>query len=421
MKKLSILFAAVLTSVSSIFAADEVYKTISFDSLNVTRGENVQNYTKTWKSATNGFEVSIANFNNNNWNYKWEWIKAGPKGDTNNISTITTTKTIDKAITKVVVTIDAIANGSVTATTFEAATDTNFTKDVVTVSPADYSKAGEWEYVLTSTAENKYYRLSFTCNNTTKSDKTGKNGVITLSKIEYYVAVPDVDATAIQLDETELSLEQYKSTVLAATLTPANATTEIVWSSEDEKVATVKNGQVTAVGIGETIITATAGTVSAKCTVTVTAATPITVAQAVEIAKTVSADNEIAAGGKYTIRGYVTALEGTPSEDLSKYGNYSVWLADAKDGGKVFEAFRVVPIDGNTIVAVGDLVEVVGDITKYNTTYETAAGGTIRIIGTETAIDNTTATKTATKRIENGTLVIEKNGIRYNALGTVVE
>lgn len=38
-----------------------------------------------------------------------------------------------------------------------------------------------------------------------------------------------------------------------------------------------------------------------------------------------------------------------------------------------------------------------------------------------TAIDNTTATKTATKRIENGTLVIEKNGIRYNALGTVVE
>lgn len=38
-----------------------------------------------------------------------------------------------------------------------------------------------------------------------------------------------------------------------------------------------------------------------------------------------------------------------------------------------------------------------------------------------TAIDNTTAEKTAVKRIENGTLIIEKNGVRYNALGTVVE
>lgn len=38
-----------------------------------------------------------------------------------------------------------------------------------------------------------------------------------------------------------------------------------------------------------------------------------------------------------------------------------------------------------------------------------------------TAIDNTTAEKTATKRIENGTLIIEKNGVRYNALGAVVE
>lgn len=167
---------------------------------------------------------------------------------------------------------------------------------------------------------------------------------------------------------------------MTATLTPAEATTPIVWSSSDENIATVANGVVTAKAIGTAKIYATAGTVKDSCTVTVTAATPITVAQALEIAKTVSADNEIAAGGMYVIRGYVTALYGTPSSDMSTYGNYTVWLADAADGGEVFEAFRVIPTDGKTIAAVGDSVEVIADITKYKTTYETAAGGSISIL-----------------------------------------
>ncbi len=212
------------------------------------------------------------------------------------------------------------------------------------------------------------------------------DGAIYLTDISFeWGETKIVDATDIKLDQTTLSLEQYKYTTLAATLTPAESTTEVVWSSTDEKVATVENGKVTAVGVGTTTITATAGTVSDECAVTVTAATPITVAQAVEIAKTVSANNEIAAGGMYVIRGYVTKQYGTPSSDMSKYGNYSVWLADTKDGGEVFEAYQVVPTDGETIVEVGDYVEVIADITKYNTIYETVGKtGTISIINKAT-------------------------------------
>ena len=202
--------------------------------------------------------------------------------------------------------------------------------------------------------------------------------------VQLYKVVP-VAADGITLNTTTLSLGQYKYSTLEATLTPAGATTPIVWKSDNETVATVANGKVTAVGIGSATITATItladGTsASATCAVTVTAATAITVAQALEIAKTVSADNEIAAGGMYVIRGYVTALYGTPSSDMSTYGNYTVWLADAADGGEVFEAFRVIPTDGKTIAAVGDSVEVIADITKYKTTYETAAGGSISIL-----------------------------------------
>ncbi len=42
-------------------------------------------------------------------------------------------------------------------------------------------------------------------------------------------------------------------------------------------------------------------------------------------------------------------------------------------------------------------------------------------IGGETAIDNTAVEAKATKYMENGALVIVKNGVKYNALGAVIE
>lgn len=186
------------------------------------------------------------------------------------------------------------------------------------------------------------------------------------------VAGVPVPATAIALDQTELEMEQYKYIKLVATLTPTDATTEVVWTSSNDKVATVANGLVTIVAAeGTATITATAGTVSATCEVTAKSATVLTCAEAAQKALSVSADNEVLAGGKYVIRGYVTALAGTPSTDFSTYGNYSVWMADAKDGGKVFEAYQVKPVDGKTVAKVGDYVEIVGDLTKYKTTPET--------------------------------------------------
>lgn len=42
-------------------------------------------------------------------------------------------------------------------------------------------------------------------------------------------------------------------------------------------------------------------------------------------------------------------------------------------------------------------------------------------IGGTTAIDNTAVEAKATKYMENGQLIIEKNGVKYNALGAVIE
>ncbi len=362
MKKLSILFAALLISVSNIFAADVVYKTISFAADNTTRGEEVGSYIKTWESTTNGFTVSIANFNNNKWD-KWNYIRCGRKNNAS-VATITTKAAIDKAITKVVVTIDDVTADKVNSATLTVASDAEFTKDVQTITVT--AAKGELPYVVTTPTENMYYKLTYDCKSSTK------NGFVQISKIEYYITAPDIEATAIALDQTELEMEQYKYIKLVATLTPADATTEVVWTSSNDKVATVENGLVTIVAAeGTATITATAGTVSATCEVTAKSATVLTCAEAAQKALSVSADNEVLAGGKYVIRGYVTALAGTPSTDFSTYGNYSVWLADTKDGGKVFEAYQAKPVDGKTVAKVGDYVEIVGDLTKYNNIPET--------------------------------------------------
>ena len=224
---------------------------------------------------------------------------------------------------------------------------------------------------------------------------TATNGQVKITQFQVvYVEDVDIPATAIALDPTSITKEQYKSATLAATLTPANATTIVEWSSSDEKVATVSNGVVTMVGVGTATITAQAGEgVEATCAVEVSEATVLTCAQAAEKALAVSANNEVAADGMYVVRGYVIKLVGTPSSDFSKHGNYSFWMADDKAATKgTFEAYQVAPKDGATLAEVGDYVEIVGDLTKYGTTAETVgkSNATAEIItkGSTTAIES---------------------------------
>lgn len=84
-------------------------------------------------------------------------------------------------------------------------------------------------------------------------------------KVTVYVAV-----TSVELNKTTLSLNEGDTETLTATVKPDNATDKTVtWSSSDEKIATVKDGKVTAVKIGEATIKATVGDKTAECKVTV--------------------------------------------------------------------------------------------------------------------------------------------------------
>lgn len=79
----------------------------------------------------------------------------------------------------------------------------------------------------------------------------------------------NVPVTSISLNVNLLTLEKGSFAILTATVSPDDAMDKNVqWSSENSSVATVdQEGKVTAVGEGKTKITASAGGLSASCTI----------------------------------------------------------------------------------------------------------------------------------------------------------
>ena len=89
------------------------------------------------------------------------------------------------------------------------------------------------------------------------------------------IAAEPKPATGISLNKSALTLTAGDNdTSLTATVNPSDSTDTVVWSTSRPAVATVDSatGKVTAVAPGEAIITATAGTKKATCTVKVQAA-----------------------------------------------------------------------------------------------------------------------------------------------------
>lgn len=86
------------------------------------------------------------------------------------------------------------------------------------------------------------------------------------------IVVAPTEMTSLQLSETTLDIELGKYHRLKATFEPADATyKKLSWSSSDESVATVTDGQVNAVGVGECVISVTNSdeSLTAECLVKV--------------------------------------------------------------------------------------------------------------------------------------------------------
>lgn len=209
------------------------------------------------------------------------------------------------------------------------------------------------------------------------------------------VEAAEVAVESIKLDKNTATLEVGDTLTLNATILPDEAADETVtWTSDDETVAKVAGGVVTAMAAGEATITAKAGDQEASCVITVAAA-PINVSVTIaDRGKVVVANNEItvtdldasgdfnvnevlyaahesgytggAAAGYASATGdyglYITKLWGNES------GNYGYWLNDA--------ACRSL---GDTVKAEDSLVAFVYQNTEVWDSYAKFANDTYTI------------------------------------------
>ena len=86
--------------------------------------------------------------------------------------------------------------------------------------------------------------------------------------------------------------------------------------------------------------------------------TPVTCAQAVELANALA--DGATSSETYTITGYITQVVGDPNRNQQTF-----WMADTKDGGKVFEAYYANLPEGVTAFTVGTKVKITGKLMKY--------------------------------------------------------
>lgn len=139
-----------------------------------------------------------------------------------------------------------------------------------TLSPSDSTDTITWKSSNTSIAKVVGGVVTPIANGTCTITATATSGVSATCSVSVTAFSEPIPATGITLSQTEYEILDTNPITLTATLEPSDSTDTIVWSSNDESIATVENGVVTPIGNGTCIITATASSgVSATCSVVV--------------------------------------------------------------------------------------------------------------------------------------------------------
>ncbi len=137
----------------------------------------------------------------------------------------------------------------------------------------------------------------------------------------------------------------------------------------------------------------------------------ISCAQAVQIAT--SLEHNTPTSETYTVIGYVTNTDGKVS-----YNQQIFWMADTKNGGKVFESYW-----GNVpeVVHVGDKVSVTGHLMRYNSTYEIKNGDVVILEKAPQGIDDVNTGAKVQKLLRNNQVLILRGEKTYTVTGQEIK
>lgn len=162
-------------------------------------------------------------------------------------------------------------------------------------------------------------------------------------------------------------------------------------------------------------------------------ATEATVAEALAAAKALEQNKT--SEGVYAITGYISSIV---EEFKADKGNMSFWMSDnLGEDPQEFQAFRVSCTEELAAkLRPGAKVKVTAKVTHFHqdakpaegdqpekperTIYETAQGGSVELLQ-ESAVEVIRADAPAVKFIENGQIIIIRNGVRYNVQGQLAK
>ena len=356
-----------LLGVGNMWAAEEVYKTALFgESYN---SKAVSSYDNSWSATNEDFTVNLTNFNNNN--NGWSYVKCGRK-NYESTGTITTASAIDKAVTKVVVTVDAFTSGKVNSFKLYVASNAEFSTDIQTISHSIATGANT--FTVTAPTENQFYKIEIDC-------ASGSNGLVQISKIEYYY-----DNSPVGDDRDPAGLS-YSTDVFSATIGETNTfptlnnpnTLTVTYESSDESIATINsNGAITLLAAGETVISASfAGNDSYKegsASYTLTVIDPNAPGMSAENPYTITQAKAAIDAGTGVTGVYVAGIISQIDSYNTTYHSITYWIST--DGQTAdFEVYSGRGLNNADFAAVtdlkvGDQVVIYGNIKKYNSTYE---------------------------------------------------
>lgn len=373
----TMLLIALLSLVGvSVNAEEVVFKTLDFSK---ATKESVSAYNKDWKATVGTNVWSIHGFNNNK--AQWDFIKCG-SSKFPSIATISTGSAYEKAITKVVVTIDDVEASKVNSIQLQIADNDKFSSP--TAISASEIKKGDLTFAISNPTANSFYRLSFDC----KRGEGKKNGFVQVSKVTYFYnnASASKQNTTVTFAKNSYEFTNGSSEMAAftgqkATTTPAGIA--LKYTSDKEWAVVGNDGTVTLNSKAEGIATITAAFAgddtynpsSASYTIKVlrkmdgdgTSAKPYSVADVLYLisvgqtstneiyVKGIAKDVEIST--KYASANYNLSDEGS-SEKLYVFGGKSL-------GGSKFTKNELVN---------GDRVVVKGKLKEYNKKWELDRG-----------------------------------------------
>ena len=345
--KTMLLLSALVAGTSSVWAAETVYKTALFGSSYNSKGVN--GYSGVFDATNSDFTVNVVNFNNNN--NGWNFIKCGSKNGAYT-GTITTDAAIDKAVTKVAVTIDAITSSYVTSMKLYTSSDKSSWTEVGTFDKSTGAK----EVAVASPTANLYYKIEIVCTQ-------GKsNGIVTVSKVDYYiagvptkVATPEISGAQKFLSSTTVTIDcETDGAAIKYTTDNGDSWNDYTTSFTLTETTTVKakatNGVLTDSDVSDPV--------------TFTKVTPMTVSDALTAIAALANNGTIAdqcvsgivctagslSSGAIT---YYISADGTETNRLQVYKGKGLNNADFAAAGDI---------------AVGDEVVVYGTLKNYNGT-----------------------------------------------------